>query len=139
MRVPAAPLALAAAATGCINLKQMPPDQPCKEAGYAIASRIFDCTADGDLANATYERFEEEYACVLWDLEEEPDPYGSNVEKDLFHCSLTIGAMECEQVLACGEDLDCFLSTSPACGLVVTYADGSALSSGGGADSGSGR
>lgn len=129
MKAPLLRLSLLAAATGCINLKQMPPDQPCKEAGFSIASRIFDCTSDGELANATYERFEEEYACILWDLDEEPDPYGSNVEKDLFHCSLVIGAMECDQVLACGDDLDCFLATSPTCALVVTYADGSALSS----------
>lgn len=121
--------ALLVLAGGCINLKPMPPDQPCKEAGYAIASRVFDCSADSELANATYERFDSEYACVLYDLEVEPDPPESAFEQDLFHCSLAIGAMECDAVLACGEDLDCFLAQSPTCPLVVTYADGSALGS----------
>ena len=134
-----ATLALAALAAGCIDLKPMPADQPCKEAGYAIASRVFDCSADGELANATYERFEEEYACVLYDLEVEPDPPGSDIEKDLFHCALAIGALTCDQVAACGQDLDCFLAASPTCPLVVTHADGSPLdgSSGtGGSDTG---
>lgn len=115
----APPLALVLGA--CINLRPMPPDQPCKEAGYAIASRVFDCTADADAANAAFRRFEQDVECVLYDLEARDDT-GSAWEKDLFHCALAIGAMDCEEVLACGEDTACFLAASPTCALVAQTA-----------------
>ena len=50
---------------GCPSLKALPQDQPCLEAGYAIARRTFECTGDGDLANARYELFEAEYTWLM--------------------------------------------------------------------------
>lgn len=105
--------------TSCISLRQMPPDQPCREAGFSIASRIFDCTGDEALANATYERFSDERTCILWDLDETSERYPFAIEADLFHCALAIDAMTCDEVERCGQDLDCYLSASPMCALVV--------------------
>lgn len=106
--------------TACDVLRPVPPDQYCKEAGYAIASRTFECTGDDALANARYERFTEAYSCIEYDLER-TNVQGA-AEKDLFHCGLAIGAMTCEEVADCGDDIGCYLTRSPTCALVVAGA-----------------
>jgi len=110
----------------CTSLEGMQADQPCLEAGYAIASRTFDCTEDGDLANERYERFVDEMACIPHPLEEE-EGGKTNPQKDLFHCAYVIRTLSCEDADAFGDELDAWLSVSPACNLVVTYGDGTPL------------
>jgi hypothetical protein len=111
---------------GCASLEGMDPDQPCLEAGYAIASRTFDCEDDGELANARYERFAEELACIPHPLEEE-DGAKLNPQVDLFHCAYTIRTLGCGDADRFGDDLAAWMSVSPACNLVATFADGTPL------------
>lgn len=107
--------------SGCEhNLVEMPADQPCLDAAYNIAARTFECTGDPDLANARYEAFESEFRCKPVDVETDP-------VSDYFHCSVTIGALTCEEVEAFGDDIACWFGVSPACPYVVEYADGTPL------------
>lgn len=108
---------------GCESHRVMDPDQPCLEAGYAIASRTYECTDDNALANARYEAFADDYACIPHVL----DDNGNIPVQDLFHCGYLIRTLSCDDVEAFGDDLDAWLSVSPACQLVVEYPDGSPL------------
>lgn len=80
---------------------ELPPDESCKQAGYAIANRTFTCEGDGDLANARYERLMGEYRCL---------------SNDGFACAKRTLELTCDQVSTAGDDLDQWL-TLAACGL----------------------
>lgn len=49
---------------GCPAIQELPPEQPCLEAGYAIAYVTEECSGDRALANARYEDFAETYTCI---------------------------------------------------------------------------
>ena len=50
---------------GCIlAFSAVDPQQPCLEAGYAIAYAIDSCTGDEETANAAFEQFDAEYTCI---------------------------------------------------------------------------
>ena len=90
----------------CSGIQPMPSDQPCREAGYAIAARTFACTEDAELSNGRYKRFEADYVCVPIDLNEAPDNPANFPEDDYFHCAYAIDGLSCEEVLRRGDDLD---------------------------------
>jgi len=108
---------------GCESHRVMDPEQPCLEAGFAIASRTYDCTDDGDLANARYEAFEETFECIPHELTDDP----TIPVQDLFHCGYVIRTLSCDEADAFGDELAAWLQVSPACNLVVEYADGTSL------------
>ena len=99
----------------------MPPDQPCKEAGYAIASRTLSCTGNAELAQKRYNRFERDYACIEWQA---TDPR-FNTEfgpEDLFGCAFVLSNLPCALAYAYGNNLDFWLSATESCALVVELA-----------------
>lgn len=115
---------------GCASLQALPKDSPCVEAGYAIARRTFECTGDGDLANARFESFQARYACIAlpsWFVDTgvvtqvlEPAESGLYLDPpDYYHCALAIGQLPCELVLDYGDDLASYLDSSNACAYVV--------------------
>lgn len=112
---------LALPALGCShNLVELPPDQPCLDAGYNIAARTFECTGDADLANARFEVFRDQFRCKPVDVQTDPvDEY--------FHCSVAIGALSCDQVDRFGDNIACWMSVSSACPYIIEYADGRSL------------
>lgn len=96
----------------------MEPDDFCQEVGYAIAGRTQDCTGDGELAEARYAAFEENYTCVEVDPSDTAGVSGVRPE-DLFACPLAIRNLACELVESHGDNLDAWLATSPTCALLV--------------------
>jgi hypothetical protein len=120
----------------CSGIQPMPADQPCREAGYAIAARTFACTEDAELSNARYERFEAEYVCVPIDLAEAPENPANFPEDDYFHCAYAIDGLSCDEVLRRGDDLDAWLRASNACPYVVQRRDGAAYWATDGSDTG---
>lgn len=102
---------------GCITLRPLEPDAPCREVGFAISRRTFDCTGDEALANERYERFEDELRCVPVDYEGIDTDQSS--QADWFGCSFAIGQLACPLVLEYGDDLQQWLTASEACELVV--------------------
>ena len=86
--------------TGCTNLVAVESTMPCEETGYAVARRTFECTGDGELANARYLAFTETYACTELEWNVQPDTgiiytqAPGNVV-DLFHCAFAIGELPC--------------------------------------------
>lgn len=106
------------------GLQPMAPDQPCLEVGYAISSRTFDCSEDGELANERFERFTEAFECIEHDLSEVTRENFENPEKDLFHCAFAIRMLTCSEVAARGDDLLSWMDVSPACALVLTPMQG---------------
>lgn len=109
---------------GCGPILPMEPDQPCMEAGYAIASRTFDCTGDGDLANARMEAFLDHFDCVEIDITQAPAEPNFDDTVNHFHCAYAIDALTCEAVESLGDDIAAWLSVSPSCPYVVEAADG---------------
>ncbi len=96
---------------GCAS--DAPPEQPCLEAGAAIGARTAECTGDSLLGEARIEQFEAETTCVV------PSLNSPEQERDLYACALLLRHLACELVLDYGDDFDAWLSTSPACRLVV--------------------
>lgn len=96
---------------------------PCEDTAVAISRRTYECTGDGDLANARYELFWEQYSCVEVDLSSDLDgAWYTALESapgDWFHCAWAVGELACELVDAYGDDLDLWLSASPVCPYVV--------------------
>jgi hypothetical protein len=92
------------------------PDQPCQEAGFAIARRTEECTGDRELANARYEAFGRDWECI----ETRPDdPEFSGIAADLYGCAATITSLSCDTVDEFGDDLSLWLTVDPACGYIV--------------------
>jgi hypothetical protein len=106
----------AALLTACATLDVMPPDQPCLEAGFAIAARTEECTGDSRLAEARFERFDREYRCVP-SGPLHPDPRVQS--PDLFHCAFAIRNVPCELAVQYGDDLAAWLASSPVCAIVT--------------------
>lgn len=100
---------------GCVAFKPMPPDQYCKEVGYAIAAVTEVCTGDTDLANDRHDAFVDQYACI----EHEVDEGGAVAPEDLFDCAFRIQELPCDLVESYGDDISAYVSVSPGCALVV--------------------
>ena len=104
------------AALGCSPPDPIDGEGPCREVGYAIARRTFECTGDADLSNDRYERFDSQLQCVEVDLSISPDGFD---EGDYWHCAFAIGELACELVDEYGDEVERWLGTSDACGYVV--------------------
>ncbi len=95
-------LAALLAITACdAEPDDLPADESCKQAGYAIANRTFACEGDEDLANDRYERLMDQYRCL---------------GNDGFSCAKGILELTCDNVASAGDDLSVWLSLA-SCGL----------------------
>ena len=102
---------------GCKLIEPMPSDQPCKEVGWAIASRTHDCTGDVALANDRYEAFRDAAECIEWEAD---DPALEAVgAEDLFSCAFTSRNLPCETIDELGDDLPAWMEVDEACAWVV--------------------
>jgi hypothetical protein len=102
----------------CSPIDPMPPDQPCREAGYAIASRTLTCTGNAELSQSRYDTFRKQYTCIEW---ETTDPRFTSEfgPEDLFGCAYVLSNLPCELVDQYGNNLDAWLTTTDSCALVV--------------------
>ena len=112
---------------GCSNLKQMPPDLPCREAAFAIASRTEECTGDLELASARVDAFQETYTCIAVDTTDPVFDGPAIAVEDLFDCSFSIRELPCELVEEYGDDLELYLLNSPSCTWIIARNDGEPL------------
>ena len=105
----AAPLAAALSLLACADpYESFPADQVCRDVGYAISARTFECLADSDLASRRYDEFRRDYQCLVTDVATSPiDVY--------YHCVAQITATTCDQVTTFGDDLTPYLLLSPTC------------------------
>lgn len=108
---PAAPILL----VGCPGSYDMELDEPCRQAGFAIASRHQACTGDADAANALYERFVDEYACTV-----------AKLSKDDYRCAYNLNALDCQAVEALRDDLPGYL-TEFGCIQILRRKDGAPM------------
>lgn len=99
---------------GCAGFRPIDPQQPCLEAGYAIAATTERCTGDRALANQRYESFASQYTCIDRVPSEDSWP-----AEDLYDCAFSIELLPCEVAAEFGDDLARYLSMSPACALVT--------------------
>ena len=102
----------------------LPGDEVCRDIGYAIASKYFECTGDADAANERYERLADGYTCKIKELPSEEQLSGDAISDpprdsvaDPYQCSAAILRLSCDQVARIGDDFDQWLSASGACGL----------------------
>jgi hypothetical protein len=103
---------------GCLQpyLTRVDDEQPCLEAGYAVARRTEECTGDRELANERYDRFERQWRCIPTPPD---DPELRDIAPDLYGCAATISSLSCDAVDELGDDLELWLGVDPACGYVV--------------------
>lgn len=102
----------------CQGSYEMDRDEPCRQAGFAIASRNQACNGDADHANALYERFVDEYLCSV-----------SHLSQDAFRCAYNINALDCQEVATKGDDLNGYLSAN-GCGSILLSKDGKPIPGG---------
>lgn len=103
---------------GCSPIEPMPPDQPCREAGYAIASRTLSCTGDAKLSQDRYDSFRKDFTCIEWETTDPRFDVDFGPE-DLFGCAFVLSNLPCELVDQYGDDLDAWLAATDSCALVV--------------------
>lgn len=96
----------------CDGTYAMDKAEPCRNAGYAIASRVHACTGDTERANQLYNRFAEELHCSI------SEPVATD-----FRCAYHINSYDCDQVEANGDDFDKWLNTG-GCSNILRYASG---------------
>lgn len=115
------PLAALVLLVACAPITTMPPDLPCREAGYAIAARTAQCTGDAALGEARYAAFREAYTCIEWSPDDPQltDTGALTHAEDLFSCAFTLRNLPCELVEELGDDLDAWLALDPGCTWVV--------------------
>jgi hypothetical protein len=103
---------------GCLSpfITEVDDEQPCLEAGFAIARRTEECTGSRELANRRFHTFEREWACIPTPPD---DPELRDVAPDLYGCAATITTLSCDTVDEFGDDLGSWLGVDPACGYVV--------------------
>jgi hypothetical protein len=103
---------------GCFQpfITRVADDQPCIEAGYAIARRTEECTGDRELANERFHAFERAWKCIPTPPD---DPEFRDIAPDLYGCAATISSLSCDAVEEFGDDLWYWLGVDPACGYVV--------------------
>lgn len=104
-------LAPVLALAGCP--KDLPEDQPCREAAFAIAGRAEQCTGDAELAESLYTAVDEDFRCriddfPIRDAEGDPGPAA-------YECALVTRNVACELAVAWADDVDAWLSASPVC------------------------
>lgn len=115
-------VAACAGLVGCTLVEPMPGDQPCKEVGWAIASRTHDCTGDVALANDRHAAFDDRAECIEWEADDPAlDEIGA---EDLFSCAFTLRNLPCETIEALGDDFEAWLETDEACAYVVSLKGG---------------
>jgi len=106
---------------GCDS--QLPGDEACRDVGYSIANKVFECTGEVDKANDAYERFMDGHTCLL---KEEGTPSATQ-----FKCSQKILLLTCDQVAAYGDDYDRWMGNAAAeCSEVYLASDGGVLPEG---------
>ena len=107
-------------ACACDPIQPMPPDLPCREAGYAIAARTDACTGDSQAAQDRYDAFRRQYRCIEWEADDPVllDDATPNAE-DLFSCAFTIRNTACEIVDELGDDIDLWMDLDPGCSWVA--------------------
>lgn len=93
-------------------------DDLCREVGYAIAARTETCTGNGTLAEQRFLAFEDAYTCVEIAPDATTTDDGVPVA-DLYACPLAIRNLACELANRYADDLDAWLSASPACAYLV--------------------
>ncbi len=91
-------------------------DQPCLEAGFAIARQTEACTGDRELSNARYDVFESEWTCIPTPPD---DPEYEAIAADLYGCAATISSLSCDTVDEFGDDLTLWLGVDASCGYIV--------------------
>lgn len=103
------------ASVGCESVYDMDADEPCRQAGFAIAARTEACTNDGDLANRRYEALRDKYSCTITKA----------TEAD-FLCSRALLESTCDDVAKQRDDYDAWFARHPRCGQIFARSDGSA-------------
>lgn len=83
--------------------------EPCRQAGYSIASRIHACTGDETAANDAYKRFADTYVCTA-----PPD------REESYECAAQLRDFGCDVVADYGSDLDRWVTATPECLALLT-------------------
>ena len=103
-------VAMTVGAFSACAFPEMPPDQACLEAGYAIASRTVECTGDAALANERYDALFEAHTCALTELPRRTEDAAKH-----FTCAAAMNDATCADVIDNGDDLDWWLSLDTSC------------------------
>lgn len=88
----------------CGGPYDMEKDEPCRQAGYAIASRTFACTGDGKLANERYLAFQKDFTCKA-----------ESLSANSFRCVKNLNDLSCESVALHGDRLEAWVGSSHEC------------------------
>jgi hypothetical protein len=83
-------------------------DEPCRQAGYAIASRTYACTGDSGLANDRYLAFSRDFTCK-----------NERTSADALLCAGELNELSCESALAFGDRLEAWVGSSVECMLIL--------------------
>lgn len=111
----------------CTTLIPIEEQQVCDDVGYAISSKIFQCTGDHSLANKAYKNFSGNFFC-------NESVLGADLRakdlRDVYACSEAIMQHSCDRVIEYKDDVNKYLDLSGQCATIIVNEKPS--SSGGG-------
>jgi hypothetical protein len=121
LRLTAAALALGFGVGGACT-DELPVNQVCDDAGYAISNRVYECTGDPDQANARYDWYKERFSCITtgWIADDDVSVVPDNDPRSphvTYECVAAMRALSCETVL---DDAALDRAITEACAGVVS-------------------
>ncbi len=136
-----------AALGACTAHDALPADEVCRDVGYAMANRIFECTGDHDRANAAYDRLDSKLDCLVRSKYGKGEigervlqtDAGTLDVRGAYGCVSAVREVPCKTARALEKDPAAWLgSASPTCAQLFATKSGQPLPEGGGVDAGGG-
>ncbi|MCS6900842.1 MAG: hypothetical protein RMJ98_14725 [Myxococcales bacterium] len=105
--------------SACLSPDEIPEGEGCRDIGYAIANKSFECDGDFQKANERYEDFTRRFACSYRNPTfEESVFYGA--QPPHFSCSRAILQLPCEQIARYPSDDYAWWLSAADCGGVIS-------------------
>lgn len=118
---------------GCAD-ELLPGDEGCRDVGYAISNKVYECGGDIERSNAAYEDFTRRHTCKITEIPSEAQLLDERIDDDPsdtvskpYACSAAILRFTCAQADDFGADYDLWLANAERCTEVYTGADGEDL------------
>jgi hypothetical protein len=98
---------------------EIPEGEGCRDIGYAIANKSFECTGDFNKANELYEDFSRRFSCSYRNPTLEESLVNGGTPSH-FGCSRAILSLPCEQIARYPSDDYAWWLSATGCGTVVS-------------------
>jgi len=109
-------------AVGCSVSEDLPAEEVCRDAGYSVANRLFECTGDADRANSGYDTLLDLGCRVSGFAKDELGASSLSLEggglvpvPEAYGCPADLRALTCDVIKSGESDASVWLAAAPRC------------------------